>query len=156
MSKLTDYCQFEQNWPIYEIVSLDNQLENLLSILEIPYHCEEIKRKFEEAWESEEEYTDILIPHPEDKNIFMLYHIAFATPDYDYLIIRGKKQNKKRLQRVFAEEWNRTSHPKRPFYQGLDKYFSDRIQSKISIIEDIILYKSLDIQWFGLNEDEEK
>ncbi|MBH8608570.1 hypothetical protein [Thermoactinomyces sp. CICC 10521] len=153
MSKLTDYCQFEQNWAIYEIVALENQLDNILSVLGIPYNREAVVKKFEEAWESEEEYTDILITHPDDKNIFLLYHISFATPDYDYLIIRGKKQDKEKIQRVFVEEWNRTSHPKRPFYQDVDKYFGDRIESGISIIEDIIVDKSLDIEWIGINED---
>ncbi|MBH8608571.1 hypothetical protein I8U17_13220 [Thermoactinomyces sp. CICC 10521] len=44
MSKLTDYCQFEHNWAIYEITALDNQLERLLSVLEIPFDRDEVEK----------------------------------------------------------------------------------------------------------------
>ncbi|MBH8605955.1 hypothetical protein [Thermoactinomyces sp. CICC 10522] len=83
----------------------------------------------------------------------MLYHIDFNTPDYDYLIIRGKKENKKQIQKVFVEEWMRTSGTKYP--PGFDNtYFDDAIESKVSKIKYIIKNKSLDLQWFGINEEE--
>jgi hypothetical protein len=154
LSKLTDYCQFEHTWAIYEITALDNQLERLLSVLGIPCEREEIEKKFEEAWESEDRFSDLVIAHPEDKNIFLLYHIDFKAPDYDYLIIRGKKEKKKMIQQVFVEEWLRTSGPKYPSDMDIDTYFGDRIESGVSKIKYIIQDKSLDLQWFGINEGE--
>jgi hypothetical protein len=44
MSKLTDYCQFEHTWAIYEITALDNQLERILSVLEIPFARDEVEK----------------------------------------------------------------------------------------------------------------
>ncbi|MGA9175155.1 MAG: hypothetical protein WBZ33_14455 [Thermoactinomyces sp.] len=58
------------------------------------------------------------------------------------------------IYRVFVEEWNRTSHPKHSFYRDVDKYFGNRIESGISIIDDMIVDKSLDIEWFGINEED--
>jgi hypothetical protein len=40
------------------------------------------------------------------------------------------------------------------FIGTLDKYFGDRIESGISIIDDMIVDKSLDIEWFGINEED--
>jgi hypothetical protein len=154
LSKLTDYCQFEHTWPIYEITALEGQLARILNVLEIPYDPKEVEERFEQAWESEDRFTDLVISHPEDKNIFLLYHIDFHTPDFDYLIIRGKKENKKRIQKVFVEEWYRTSEPKYPQGIDIDVYFSDKIETKRSMIGAIIQDKSLDLQWFGINEGE--
>lgn len=44
MGKLTDYCQFEHTWAIYEITALDNQLERILSVLEIPFDRNEVEK----------------------------------------------------------------------------------------------------------------
>jgi hypothetical protein len=44
LSKLKDYCQFEHDWPIYEITALDNQLDRLLSVLEIPFVRDEVEK----------------------------------------------------------------------------------------------------------------
>jgi hypothetical protein len=49
LGELTGYCQFEQNWPIYEITALDNQLDRILSVLEIPFDRYQVEKKFEEA-----------------------------------------------------------------------------------------------------------
>jgi hypothetical protein len=155
LGELTGYCQFEQNWPIYEITALDNQLDRILSVLEIPYDRNQVEKKFEEAWESEGRFTNLVISHPEDKNIFLLYHIDFHTPDYDYVIIRGKKENKKQIQKVFVEEWMRTSGPKYPPGFDIDGYFSDMIEKKVSLIGAIIKENNLDLQWFEINEENE-
>ncbi|PRZ14903.1 hypothetical protein CLV36_105219, partial [Laceyella sediminis] len=114
----------------YEITTLNNQLDRILSVLEIPFDRYQVEKKFEEAWESEDRFTNLVISHPEDKNIFLLYHIDFHTPDYDYVIIRGKKENKKQIQKVFVEEWMRTSGPKYPPGFDIDEYFSDMIEKK--------------------------
>jgi hypothetical protein len=78
-----------------------------------------------------------------------LYHIDFHTPDYDFVIIRGKK---KQIQKVFVEEWMRTSGPKYPPGFNMDTYFHDAIEAQVSKIKYIIKDKSLDLQWFGINE----
>jgi hypothetical protein len=83
----------------------------------------------------------------------LLYHIHFDIPDYDYLIIRGKKENKKQIQKVFVEEWMRTSEPKYPPGFDIDTYFGDRIESGISKIKHI-KDNNLDLQWFGINEED--
>jgi hypothetical protein len=95
----------------------------------------------------------LVISHPEDKNIFLLYHIDFHTPDY--VIIRGKKENKKQIQKVFVEEWMRTSGPKYPPGFDIDGYFSDMIEKKVSLIGAIIKENNLDLQWFEINEENE-
>jgi hypothetical protein len=53
-----------------------------------------------------------------------------------------------------VEEWMRTSEPKYPPGFDIDTYFGDRIESGISKIKHIIKDNNLDLQWFGINEED--
>ncbi|WP_181738748.1 hypothetical protein [Thermoactinomyces mirandus] len=64
-----------------------------------------------------------------------------------------KKKIKKQIQKVFVEERMRTSARKYPEGFDINKYFKDRIETKHTKIDAIIMDKNLDLQWFGINED---
>ncbi|WP_181742025.1 hypothetical protein [Thermoactinomyces mirandus] len=85
-----------------------------------------------------------------------MYHIDVRVHDYDYVIIRGKKEKKKEIQKVFVEEWMQTSGSGQyPEGFDIDEYFCDMIEKKVSRIGGIIKRKQYDLQWFGINEDKE-
>ncbi|MBA4603550.1 hypothetical protein H2C83_14785 [Thermoactinomyces sp. AMNI-1] len=112
MSKLTDYCQFEHAWAVFEITGLDNQIERILSVLEIPFSREEVEKKFEEAWEeaerkfveeSEDEFVDFVISHPEDKNIFYCIILMSGFTTMIMSSSEARKRRKKRFKKCLSK-----------------------------------------------------